>query len=276
VSHSSAKNPPDSARLNHSALWGKGNFGASPALKAIGVALIPLGVASIGFGGIGIMIIVVGVTLWVSSTMYSAHDSVRPEGQSFSAHVAESIGWGVLGIPLIMGSYLKAWCCRHCSDVSRPPEPTRLNKFARCGKKIVASPTMKNMAGFLTGVGAGGALGCPWIATLLISVGVGTSWAGAIGVAIAAVGIVLWMLSAHWSMQEKPQEQDAAAHIAQSAGMAVIGLPCAILDAIANGFHWCCGRVAAQESGLPDHPSLAGVSGAREHRVYASDPSLDE
>lgn len=264
-SHSIGTNPPGPDILTQSTLWGKGNFGASPALKALGGALIPIGVATIGFGGIGILIIVIGITLWASSTMYSAHESVRPAGQSFSAHIAESIGWAVLGIPLIIGTCLKSYFGTNAAGAHKPPEPTFLNKFTKCCKKIVASPIMKNIAGALTGAGAGAALGCPWLVTLLIGVGVGTSWVGGIGIAIAAAGIILWLISMRLSLNEKPPEQDAAAHIAESAGMAAIGLPCTILETISHCYQWFGERNSSPVQTLSDMrernaPSIASAS----------------
>jgi len=257
-SQSNGINPPGPTRLNQSILWGKGNFGASPALKTIAGALIPL-----------------GVTLWVSGTLYSAHESVRPKDQSFCAHIAESAGWGALGIPLIIGSYLASRCCGPSSGVSTPPDPTLLGKFTRYGKKIVASPIMKNIGAILTGAGAGAALGCPWMVTLLIGVGVGTSWAGGIGLAIAAAGIVLWMISTHFSMQEKPQEQDARGHIAESAGMAVIGLPCAILDAMLDCCRRCNDLVSADTQAVSGMPGQTSPSGSEPDQDEPSENTRD-
>ena len=137
---------------------------------------------------------------------------------------------------------------------ANPPGPAQLMRAPKTvNGSFLTSPVMKNIAGVMIATGTGLVLGCPWLAGLLIGIGVGTSWIGGLGIGIAAVGIGLWILCTYKTIDESPAEQNMAGQIAESALMGVAGIPYVILDVIGNACQSCiCGDHLADEIVMPN------------------------
>jgi len=142
-----------------------------------------------------------------------------------------------------------------------PPGPKQLRCSAKTvARNILVSPITKNLVGAAIATGAGVAMGCPLLVSVLLGIGVGTSWMCGAGLIISGVGLGIWILSTYASIQERKEGQSVAGHCAESLMMGLAGIPYFIVNSIYNGLRSCCSSDdSAQENGLPqqtlpDHP----------------------
>ena len=141
-------------------------------------------------------------------------------------------------------------------NVRQFPGPARLQSQSQKTVKgsFLAIPAFKNIGGGLAAAGFATLAGSPW-ALALIGIGAGTSWAAGIGIAFIAVGITLWLVSTYLSMKEKPAGQSPVNHLVESAGMAAVGIPCTILNAICK-CHQSADSAGLVRDRLPATPNI--------------------
>jgi len=162
---------------------------------------------------------------------------------------------------------------------SNPPGPGPLSRSPKTVmKNPLASPVVKNIAGFLIAAGTGAAVGCPVVVGALISVGLATSWVGGAGLIIACVGVGLWLVSTYLSNVDRPAGQTAPGHFVESIFMGAVGIVYAAVDAIGNNFNSCCCGVDPDDDDdifFPQCVSSVHSDATSSHYVSASTSFAD-